>query len=146
MGTFPKDVGDDVDLDALMTLVREAAMTGGTTEITAPAQTAGDLTGRDFALMRVIEAQGEWNEHTSKSLAALVECLRTLRDDWTEAQTRLRQQVGRLSAIVEDMRTATEAAVARSNELAAKSKRRRRARASRRTRTRQSINGGRRRS
>jgi hypothetical protein len=146
VGTYPKDVDDDFDLDALMARVGEAALTGGTSEITAPPQTAADLTGRDLALVRVVEAQGEWNEHTSKSLAALVECLRTLRDDWTEAETRLRQEVGQLSAIVEEMRASTKAAVARARRPAAKPKRRRGASASRRgTRTRQSINGGRRR-
>ena len=146
MGTYPKDVDDDFDLDALMARVGEAAATGGTSETTAPAQNAPALPSRDVALVRVIEAQGEWNEHTSKSLAGLVECLRTLRDDWTQAQTRLRQEVGQLSAIVEEMRTTTKAAVARAQGPAAKSKRRRRAGASRRdTRTRQSTSGGRRR-
>ena len=47
-------------------------------------QAAGELTGRDLDLVRVLEAQGEWNEHTRQSLAALVECIRTLRDDWAD--------------------------------------------------------------
>ena len=62
-------------------------------------------TGRDVDLVRVIEAQGEWNEQTRQSLAALVECLRTLRDDWTDAQARLRQEMGQLSALVEQLRS-----------------------------------------
>ena len=81
----------------------------------SPRRPLATLTGRDIDLARVIEAQGEWNEHTGKSLAALVECLRTLRDDWTEAQARLRQEMSQLSAIVEEMRTTTEAAAARAS-------------------------------
>lgn len=113
MGTFPKDVSDDLDLDALMIRVREAAMNGGTSGSTASAPIAGDQTGRDVDLMRVIEAQGEWNEHTRKSLAAMVESLRTLRDDWTDAQARLRHDVDQLSALVDELRTSAEAAAAR---------------------------------
>jgi hypothetical protein len=146
VGTYAKDVDDEFDLDALMARVGEAAVTGDTSEIAAPAQTAAALPGRDVTLVRVIEAQGEWNERTSKSLVGLVECLRTLRDDWAQAQTRLRQEVGELSAIVEEMRTTTKAAVARVQGPAATPKRRRGASASRRgSRTRQSINGGKRR-
>src|SRR4029453_10850493 len=126
-----------------MARVGEAAATGGTSEITAPAPTAAALPSRDVALVRVIEAQGEWNEHTSKSLAGLVECLRTLRDDWTQAQTHLRQEVGQLSAIVEELRTTTKAAVARARTPTPKPKRRRLASGSRPgTGTGKTINGG----
>jgi hypothetical protein len=98
-----KDVSHDLDLDALMLKVREAAMTGGTGRVTSPPQTAGDQTGPDSDVMRVIDAQGEWNEHTAKSIAAVVECLRNLRDDWEAAHSRLCQDVERLSAALEQV-------------------------------------------
>ena len=93
MDTVAKPVGDDLDLDALMIRVREAAMAGGTSGGAARPQTAGDANGADIDLVRVIDAQGEWNEHTRQSLAALVECLRTLRDDWADAHARLREEM-----------------------------------------------------
>lgn len=102
MDRLPNDVTDDADLDALMTRVREAAM-GGSRGGTVPSQ-PGDATGPDRDLLRVIDAQAEWNEHASKSLAALVECLRTLRDDYVDAHSRIGREVERLSAIVKQKR------------------------------------------
>ena len=102
MAPLSQAIGGDFDLDALMVRVREAAMSGSTAAVTtpeAPAQMT-DLIGSDFDLVRVIEAQGEWNEHTKRSLAAMVSALRTLRDDWTDAQARLCQEVERLAAVV----------------------------------------------
>lgn len=99
MDTVAEPVGDDLDLDALMIRVREAA-TGGA----ARAETAADAKGADSDLVRVIDAQGEWNEQTRQSLVALVECLRTLRDDWADAHARLRGDVAQLSAAVGDLR------------------------------------------
>ena len=78
-----------------------------TSGATGPSRTAGDPTGHDLDLTRVFNAQGEWNEHTGKSLAALVECLQSLRDDWRDTQSRLRQEVGQLSAAVEQIRSRT---------------------------------------
>jgi hypothetical protein len=98
-----KDVSHDLELDALMMKVREAAMAGGTGRVTSPPQTAGDQTGPELDLVRVIDAQGEWNEHTTKSLAAVVECLRSLRDDWEAAHSRICQDVERLSAVLDQM-------------------------------------------
>lgn len=98
MDTVAEPVADDLDLDALMIRVREAA-TGGA----ARAETAVDAKGADIDLVRVIDAQGEWNEQTRQSLVALVECLRTLRDDWADAHARLREDVGHLSALVGDL-------------------------------------------
>jgi hypothetical protein len=92
-------IDDDLDLDALMVRVREAAMAG-----TARPETAADPKDADIDLVRVIDAQGEWNEHTRQSLVALVECLRTLRDDWTEAHARLQEEVGQLSTLVGELR------------------------------------------
>ena len=91
---WPNPLGDDLDLDALMVRVREAAMAGGTSGGAARPQTGGDANGADLDLVRVLDAQGEWNEHTRQSLAALVDCLRTLRDDWTDAHARLREEHG----------------------------------------------------
>lgn len=97
MDTVAEPVSDDLDLDALMIRVREAATAGA-----ARAETA-DAKGADIDLARVIDAQGEWNEQTRQSLVALVECLRTLRDDWADAHARLREDVGQLSALVADL-------------------------------------------
>lgn len=147
MDRLPTDLSDDLDLDALMIRVREAAMASGTSGGAARPQTAGDAKGADIDLARVIDAQGEWNEHTRQSLAALVECLRTLRDDWTDAHARLREEMGHLSALVGELRTRTETPVTRANQLADTSTRARGASASQRTNgKRRSINARRRRS
>lgn len=147
MDRLPTDLSDDLDLDALMIRVREAAMASGTSGGAARPQTPGDAKGADIDLARIIDAQGEWNEHTSQSLAALVECLRTLRDDWTDAHARLREEMGHLSALVGELRTRTDTPVTRANQLADTSTRARGASASQRTNgKRRSINARRRRS
>jgi hypothetical protein len=144
---LPTDLSDDVDLDALMIRVREAAMASGTSGGAARPQTAGDAKGADIDLVRVIDAQGEWNEHTRQLLAALVECLRTLRDDWTDAHARLREDMGHLSALVGALPTPTDTAVTRATHLAGTSTRARGASASPRTTgKRRASNAGRRRS
>ena len=125
-----KHISDDLELDALMIRVREAAIASGTTGGAARPQAAGDAKGAEIDLVRVIDAQGEWNEHTRQSLAALVECLRTLRDDWTDAHARLREDMSRLSARVGEVRTRSGAAVTRANQPADRSKRARGASAS----------------
>ena len=127
-----KHVSDDLDLDALMIRVREAAMASGTNGGAARPQTAGDANGADIDPVRVLDAQGEWNEHTRQLLAALVECLRTLRDDWTDAHARLREDMSHLSALVGTLRTRTDTAVTRAKKRA--------------TGKRRSINAARRRS
>jgi len=60
--TVAKPVSDDVDLDALMLRVREAAMTGAAGGGTVQPQAAGAGTARELDLIRVLEAQGDWNE------------------------------------------------------------------------------------
>jgi hypothetical protein len=104
MDTVADGGSADVDLDALMVRVREAAMTSTPTVTPSgpPAPTA-DLTGSGFDLVRVIEAQGEWNEHTKKSFAAVVSSLRALRDDWADAHARICQEVERLAAVVDGL-------------------------------------------
>src|SRR5580765_8562884 len=104
---------DDPDLDALMIRVREAALgaAGGGTA-SALTQAAGATRG-DSDLIRVIDAQGEWNEHTRKLLAELAECLRTLRDDWAAAQKGLRDEMNKLSALVRQLQTKPDRAAAR---------------------------------
>jgi hypothetical protein len=148
VNSLPTDLSDDVDLDALMIRVREAAMANGTSGGATRPQTAGDANGADIDLVRVIDAQGEWNERTRQSLAALVDCLRTLRDDWTDAHARLREDIAHLSALVDELRTRTDTAVTRAaNQLADTSTRARGAiTSSRTTGKRRSINAGRRRS
>lgn len=130
MDRLPTDLSDDVDLDALMIRVREAAMATGTRGGAARPHTDEDAKGADIDLVRVIDAQGEWNEHTRQSLAALVECLRTLRDDWTDAHARLRVEMGHLSALVEQLRSATSPALAPPSSPAQTPPRTRRAAAS----------------
>ena len=147
MDTVAKHVSDDLDLDALMIRVREAAMAGGTSSAAARPQTGGEVNGEERDLVRVLDAQAEWNEHTRQSLAALVDCLRTLRDDWLDANARLREEIRQLSALVAELRTGTAAAVTRTDRPVGESKRVRRASGSKRAASkRRSSNGGRQRS
>lgn len=90
MDRGPIPISDDVDLDALMLRVREAARMG-------PA----DGIVRELDLLHVLEAQGEWNEHARQSLMALADGIRALRDDWVEVHAGLRREIARLSALVE---------------------------------------------
>jgi peptidoglycan hydrolase CwlO-like protein len=97
-----RHVDDDLDLDALMVRVREAAL-GPTTVASAAPQgltAAGDPSSADADLIRIIDAQGQWNEQTRQALVALADSLRTLRDDWADEQKTLRKQMGQLSALV----------------------------------------------
>ena len=128
--TVAKPVSDDVDLDALMLRVRDAAMTGAASGGTVQPQAAGDGTARELDLVRVLEAQGDWNEQARQSLAALVDCIRTLRDDWADVQAGLRREIGQLSALVEQLRSATSPPVARPSSPAHTPSRTRRAAAS----------------
>jgi hypothetical protein len=105
-----KSLGDDHDLDALMVRVREAALTGASGSRAPRPHLAGETNGSDVDLARVLDAQGEWNDQARQSLAALVECLRTLRDDWAEAHARLREELRQVSAAVEELRSGTVAA------------------------------------
>ena len=105
MDTLARRADDDLDLDALMVRVREAALAGGPNGEAIGSVRAGDANGADIDLIRVIDAQGEWNEQTRQLLAALLEGLRTLRDDWTDAHARLCEDVGQLSALVSELRT-----------------------------------------
>ena len=106
MDTVAKPVTDDVDLDALMLRVREAAMTGAAGGGTVQAPAAGAGAARELDLIRVLEAQGDWNDQARQSLAALADCIRTLRDDWATERAGLRQEIGRLSTLVEQLRAA----------------------------------------
>jgi len=105
--TFPQDAGADSDLDALMMRVREAAMTGSAAIVAPPEPAAptADPTGSDFDLMRLVEAQAEWNEHTRKAIAAVVSSLRTLRDDWADAHARMCHELEQLAALVDQLRS-----------------------------------------
>jgi len=104
--TVAKPVSDDVDLDALMLRVREAAMTGAAGGVTIQPPAAGDGTARELDLIRVLEAQGDWNDQARQSLAALADCIRTLRDDWADERAGLRREIAQLSALVEQLRSA----------------------------------------
>ena len=123
MDTGATPGGDDLDLDAPMLRVRDAAMTVVAGSGTAPA--AGEATARELDLIKVLEAQGEWNEQARQSLTALVECIRTLRDDWANVQSGLRQEIGQLSALVEQIRSAAAAPVTRPGSPARPAQRRR---------------------
>jgi len=113
MDTVATPVGDEVDLDALMLRVREAAMTGAAGGVIVQPLAAGDGTARELDLIRVLEAQGDWNEQARQSLAALADCIRTLRDDWADERAGLRREIGQLSALVEQLRSATSPPAAR---------------------------------
>lgn len=113
MDRAAKHGSDDLDLDALMVRVRDAAMAGAGNGDAGRHDTAGDATAAEIDLIRLIDAQGEWNEHTRQSLAALLDCLRTLRDDWMDAHARLRREVEQLSELIGELRTGTTAAVTR---------------------------------
>lgn len=109
MDRVAKPFGDDQDLDALMVRVREAALCGGPGG--APQrQSPDEANGADVDLVRVLDAQGEWNDRARQSLTALVECLRTLRDDWAEAHARLQEELRHVSAALEELRSGTAAA------------------------------------
>ena len=113
MDRVPIPISDDIDLDALMLRVRDAARAGaagGT--LATPA--AGNDVARELDLIRVLEAQGEWNEHARQSFVALADGIRALRDDWAEAQAGLRREIAQLSALVERLaRTRRPAAAPR---------------------------------
>jgi hypothetical protein len=106
--------GNDVDLDALMVRVREAAMAGASSGGPVQPQAAGDGSARDLDLIRVLEAQGDWNEHARQSLTALVDGIRALRDDWADVQAGLRREISQLTALVEQLRRRRPAASPRS--------------------------------
>jgi len=104
--TVATTVSDDVDLEALMLRVRDAAMIGIAGAGTAPPH-SGEAGARELDLVRVLQAQDEWNEQARQSLMALVDGLRALRDDWTDVQAALRREIVRLTAMVEQLRTAS---------------------------------------
>lgn len=110
MDRVAKSLGDDHDLDALMVRVREAALSGAPGSSAPRPQPSGEASGADVDLARVLDAQGEWNDQARQSLAALVECLRTLRDDWADAHARLQEELRQISAVVEELRSGTAAA------------------------------------
>ena len=89
-----------MDLDALMARVREAAMgTGASGSAAAPAPC--DAAGHDSISIRVIDAQGEWNEHTRKALVGAggvpPDAAGRLGRGCRQG---LRQEMGQLSALV----------------------------------------------
>ena len=143
MDRVARDVGDDTDLDELMTRVRELALgTGASGRAGTAVQAADEASGCDADLLRVIDAQGEWNEHTRKALAEVVQCLQTLRDDWIEAQKSLGDEIARLSARIRHLRPATEGALARRASLAPAARGRRAAASSRTAQTRHAKKRG----
>jgi len=111
---FAGNVGDDGDLDELMTRVRELALgMGPAGSARTAAQAGGEASGCDSELLKVIEAQSEWNEQTRKALGEVVQCLQELRDDWIDAQKGLSDEIARLSALVRQLRPAAEGTLAR---------------------------------
>jgi hypothetical protein len=79
---------DDIDLDALMTRVREAA--GSVGEV--PAVTDGPAEasrGAAAELGQVLTAQAAWNERMSRSLALIAECLQGLQEAWQDLESRV---------------------------------------------------------
>jgi len=142
--TFSRDFGDVEDLDELMTRVREAALGTGSSSVTV-AEVSAETPAGDSDLIRVIDAQSQLNEHLRKTLAELVECLQTLRDDWGEAHKGLRHEMGRLSALVGTMPMARGAAGARRKPSSAAARGRRTMASRRTTRARRATKGARKR-
>ena len=141
MDTFVRDAGDDSDLDELMARVRAAALgtgAGGSAAAPAPSGT----TGHDSDLIRLIDAQSQWNENTRKALVDLLECLKMVRDDWAEAEKGLRQEMGQLAALVRQLRATPGAASARPKPSAPAARRRRTIASSRAGRGRHATKGG----
>ena len=140
MVRLARDVGDDGDLDELMTRVRELALGTGTggSAVTA-AQAAGEAAGCDSDLLRVIAAQSEWNEQTRKALGEVVQCLQELRDDWIGAQKGLGDEIARLSALVRQLRP--EGALARRKSSAPGARGRRTVASSRTAQVRHATKG-----
>jgi hypothetical protein len=133
---------DDADLDALMSRVREAAMAG--TPGSRPVQThvSSDGDGDEQDVIKVLEAQGDWNEQARQDLVALLDGIRTLRDDWNDVHAGLRREIARLSAQVDELRAAAAAPAARPGASGNSRSRVRRAPASsRRSSKRRSVGG-----
>ena len=143
MDRFAGDVGDDGDLDDLMTRVRELALGTGSGRVAAAAeQTAGEAAVGDSELLRIIDAQGQWNEHTRNALGEVVQCLQALRDDWIDAQKGLRDEIARLSALIRKARPATAGASARRTSSAPAARSRRQAAPGRTAQVRRARKGG----
>jgi len=104
---------DDQDLDTLMLRVRDAALAGVSGGGPLQPPTAGEANADGLEITKVLEAQANWNEQARQSLVALLDGIRTLRDDWAEAQAELRRQVAQLSAVVDALRAAAPATAAR---------------------------------
>jgi septal ring factor EnvC (AmiA/AmiB activator) len=104
---------DDLDLDALMLRVRDAAMAGtpGSRPVQPQASSEGDAGELD--VIRVLEAQGDWNEQARQDVVALLDSIRTLRDDWNEVHAGLRREIAQLSAQVDELRAAALAPATR---------------------------------
>jgi len=139
--TFVRDIGDDSDLDELMARVRAAALgtgAGGSAAAPAPCGTAG----HDSDLIRVIDAQSQWNEHTRKALVDLLECLKMVRDDWAEAEKGLRHEMSQLSVLVRQLRTTPGVASARRKPSTPAARRRHTIASSRAGRERHATKGG----
>src|SRR5262245_21333551 len=121
-----------------MSRVREAALgTSAGGSVTAAPPVHADTAGGDSDLVKLIEAQSQLNEHLRKTLGELVECLQTLRDDWSEAHKDLRHEMARLSALAGRRRTTSRAAVVRSKPSPAAARDRRTIASRRAGRTRQ---------
>ena len=88
---FVVDRQSDLDLDALMRRVREAA--GLEEEAPPPVPTEFRDHDQESAsppgFNQVVAAQSAWNERTTKLLAAIVDCIQSLHDSTTELDSRM---------------------------------------------------------
>jgi hypothetical protein len=86
----PRDAaGADFDLDALMVKVRAAANAGDTIAGSLATDVPQAANDERLDLMQVIAAQVEWNTHTTKTLAAVADCLRHIQSELGAEQDRL---------------------------------------------------------
>jgi len=100
---------DDPDLDALMVRVRDAARGGTLASRPGQPPTSSEADAGELDVVRVLEAQGDWNEQARQELVALLDCIKSLRDDWNEAHAGLCREIARLSAQVAELRASVGA-------------------------------------
>jgi hypothetical protein len=134
-------IDDDLDLDALMLRVRDAAMAGTPGSRPVQPQAPSEVDAAELDVIRVLEAQADWNEQARQDLVALLDCVRTLRDDWNDVHAGLRREIARLAAQVDEVRAA--AAAPASRPIVSANPRPRRARVSPRRASKRRSAGGR---
>ena len=92
---------DDLELEALMARVREAAGINQTARKPPPAEQGAPADGSAAPtpdLGDLLAAQVAWNERTTKSLALIVECLLGMQEAWQQLDAYVRAERARTRA------------------------------------------------